>query len=281
MSQSPGSPGSPVVPPPPPIGGAKVVVAALGLGLLAVIILSVYIQNVKDQVAAEQFTVFVLTKKVRVGDSINRKDWVGIPVPKRDVFVKGFGDLGAIVSMNGRDDELQANITGGKKWEVNAPDGSIVTYAFFTKQLDRTELDIDEGCVRVALPIKSKGTPGGLRPGMRVDIAAPMTTGGQIPEVKKVMHHMVVKSVGTFTLAEEGAGENTKQIRSYNSISIDVTPEIATQLSTLEKMVKAIGEFEIYIAPQTEREQPWSGKLGTINPEVMELIRKHLPGKLP
>lgn len=272
MSQLP----SGSLPPPPPVGGAKVVIAAISLGLIAVIILSFYIQSVKDQVAAQQFTVFVLNRNIKPNDRITANDWAKVSVPDKPVFRDGFKGLNAFISPNGSDEDLRAQITGGKQWEIAADKGAVITHAFFTRPADLRDLKIDEGKVRIALPIKSTLTPGGLRPGMNVDIAAPMLTGGQIPQTMIVMQNVKIKAVGTYTLAEEGAGDQSRTIRSFNSVSIDVDQDVAIALSTLEKMVKVTGQFELFLAPDEPRisEDIDPGK---INKKVLELIRKNLP----
>jgi hypothetical protein len=276
MPQPPGS-----VPPPPPIGGAKVVVAALSLGVVAVLILSFYIQSVKNQVAAQQFTVFVLDKAIKPGTKIGPKDWKKHSVPDKPVFRDGFKGLNAYISDTGSDDDLMALVKGGKQWEITAEPGAVITHDFLKKPPEFRDKAIDPGKVRIALPVKSKMTPGGLRPGTKVDIAAPMITGGTIPQVMLVMMAVDVKAVGTYTLAEESTGDASKIIRSFNSISIDVDSKTALQLSTLEKMVKAIGDFELYINPDNDiRVQPegWP-EPNTVNPEVLKLINKNLPAK--
>ncbi len=269
------STGSP--PPPPPVGGAKVVIAAISLGVIAVLILSFYIQSVKDQVAAQQFTVFVLKRNIKPNDRINVNDWERVSVPDKPVFRKGFTGLNAFISNSGRDDDLRAQITGGKQWEITADTGAVITHAFFTRPKEFADQDIEAGKVRIALPIKSNLTPGGLRPGMFVDLAAPMLTGGQIPQTMIVMQNVRIKSVGAYTLAEESGGDQSRTIRSFNSVSIDVDQSVALALSTLEKMVKVTGQFEIFIAPEEPRIPEWEP--GKINPKVLEQIRKNLPAR--
>ena len=273
MSQLP----SGSVPPPPSIGGAKVVIAAISLGLIAVIILSFYIQSVKDQVAAQQFTVFVLTRSIKPNDRITANDWAKVAVPDKQVFRDGFKGLNAFISNNGGDEDLRAQITGAKQWEVAADKGAVITHAFLTRPTQFAEQNIDVGKVRIALPIKSTLTPGGLRNGMNVDIAAPMLTGGQIPQTMIVMQGVKIKAVGTYTLAEQGETDQGKTIRSFNSISIDVDQDVAIALSTLEKMVKVTGQFELFIAPEEARSPEWEP--GKINPKVLELVRKNLPAR--
>ena len=266
------------VPPPPPVGGAKVVIAALSLGVIAVVILSFYIQSVKSQVAAQQFTVFVLERNIKPADRLNVKDWKAVSVPDKPVFRTGFEGLNAIISNNGSDEALRAQITGGKQWEITAQKGAVITHAFFTRPQELADLDIEAGKVRIALPIKSNLTPGGLRPGMYVDLAAPMLTGGQIPQTMIVMQNVRIKSVGTYTLAEESTGDQSRTIRSFNSVSIDVDQDVAIALSTLEKMVKVIGQFEIFIAPEGATRIPdWVP--GKVNPMVLEQVRKNLPAR--
>ncbi len=273
MSQMP----SGSVPPPPPIGGAKVVIAAISLGVVAVLILSFYIQSVKNDVAAQQFTVFVLKRNVKPGDRINAGDWAKVAVPDKEVFRKGFEGLRAFWHDRGSDEALRSKITGNAQWEVAADAGAVITHAFFTKPTELKDLGIDPGMVRIALPIKSTLTPGGLRPGMSVDIAAPFPTGGQSPETMIIMQNVKIKAVGSYTLAEESLGDQSRSIRSFNTISIDVDPAVAVQMSTIEKLVKVTGQFEIFIGRDNDAIRAFRWDAGKINPDVLRLMAKFLP----
>jgi hypothetical protein len=203
-------------------------------------------------------------------------------VPDKQVFRQGFEGLKAYMHDRGDDAALRAEIANGKKWEIYADAGAIITTAFVTAPKELADLNIEPGKVRVALPIKSRLTPGGLRPGMKVDIAAPMltsavnATGAMMPKTMIVMEDVEVKAVGSYTIAEESTGDQSKVIRNFNSISIDVDQKVAVNLSTLEKMVKAIGEFEIYFAPPPETRN-LKIKPGEINDEVLKQVRKFLP----
>lgn len=269
-------------PPPPPkqqAGGAKVVIAALAMAILAVLILSFYIQSVRNEVAKQKFTVFVLTRNIRPGDRLSPKDWKAVEVPEQ--FRESFESLQAYVGRDTDDDRslrARSQSQEGSVFERAASKNDLVTEILFDRPADLKDLQIDPGKVRIALPIKSKLTPGGLRPGMYVNIAAPMMTGGTVAHTMLVLHHVRIKAVGKYTLVEEEQREG-QALRSFNSVSIDVDEDVALMLSTLEKMVRPIGDFELFIAdPGTELppEDP-NWKPGKINPKVVELVRKHLP----
>lgn len=278
MSQLPGPPQQQLPPGPmqsmqqkQPAGGLKVVIAALVMALVAVVILSVYIQGVKDQVSAKQFTIYVLTRTVRPNDQVKTKDWKPYSIPHtpefKDAFEKG---LNAILDAG----TLELKAKEGSSYEVNAPAGSVITNAMFDRANQSKDLAVEKGKVRIALPIKSKTTPGGLRPGEYVDLAAPLQTGGTIPEMMIVMEGIRVKAIGTHTLTDEGSDTRGRNVRSYSTVSFDVEQNIAIKLSTLEKMVRAMGEFELYIT-SSDRRPHWDA--GTINPRVLSEMEKLLP----
>jgi hypothetical protein len=281
MSQIPGPPPPQqpqMLPPNPmqqgarkqPAGGAKVVVAALSMALVAVVVLSVYIQGVKDQVASKQFTVFVLTRSV-TPNSPMKDDWKEIFIPDTKDFREAFEEgLQAIMT----EGTLKSKVQAGDKYEVSAASGSIITHVLFDKSNRSKDLAVEDGKVRIAIPIKSKTTPGGLRPGEYVDLAAPIQTGGDIPQVMIVMENLKVKAIGTHTLTDEGSSSGSRSNRSYSTVSFDVDQAIAVRLSTIEKMVRATGEFEIYIA-SASRPPSWDG--GGINPRVMEVLEQLIP----
>ncbi len=253
-----------------PSSGIKVVIAALAMALVAVIILSIYIQGVKDQVAAKQFTVFVLNENVSRNDPIKRKDWESYKIPDTPEFDAAFRKgIKAVMS----EDELIVKVKAGDRYEVDAARGSIITHVMFDKENRSKELEVEAGKVRIALPVQSKTTPGGLRPGDFVNIAAPIETGGAVPEMMVVMEIVKIKAIGTQTYTE-GGSDSDRKIRNYSTVSIDVDQATAVKLSTLEKMVRAIGEFELFITSQKQKIS-WQG--GGINPDVLKHMEKMLP----
>ena len=64
-------------------GGTKLIVAAMMLALLSVVLVNFYIIRVKNQVAEGQFEVYRLTRSVRPGDRIGKKDIEPVPVPRK------------------------------------------------------------------------------------------------------------------------------------------------------------------------------------------------------
>lgn len=278
MSQIPGPPPQQALPGPTqqgprkqPGGGIKVVIAALAMALVAVIILSIYIQGVKDQVAARQFTVFVLDHNVVPNDPVKRKDWKPYSIPDTSEFRTAF-EKGILAILN--EDVLRQKERDGEKYQVTAAQGSIITYAMFDSANRNKDLEVEPGKVRIALPIKSKTTPGGLRPGEYVDLAAPIQSGGTVPEMMIVMEGIRVKAVGTHTFTDESSGNSGRSVRNYSTVSFDVDQDIAIKLSTLEKVVRVIGEFELYITTANRRPS-WQG--GGINPKVLAEMEKLLP----
>ena len=113
--------------------------------------------------------------------------------------------------------------------------------------------------------------PGNLQPGMFVDIEAPFSVVDGGSTVLPVMEYVRVLAVGNVSIVDQEStrGGRPRNPGSYRTISIEVEPNQATDLSMIQKI--AIGDFELHLRNPADQSTP-KIRAGGINPEVLRLI---------
>lgn len=247
-----------------PPGSNKLIIIAAAVAVAAVIAVNLYVAMIKKQVHEGQFTVYRLATSLKPGDKITSKSVDAVAVPKR--FWDSFEGMVREESGSG-DDSLTAQI--GQRVRVPVRRNQFLAYDLFTDP-NNIELDtrINPNMRLVALPVDPRTLPGSLQPGMKVDIEAQFP-GGSI-NVMPVMENIEVFSVGTRSIvSDESAGSRGQ--RSFSTISIQVTPEEATNLEKIKKLV--MGEFELHLRNPTDSSTPNIPE-GGINPRVLQLLNQ-------
>lgn len=250
----------------PAPGGAKLVIVAGVLALLAVIVLNFYIAHIRREIAASSFTVFVLNRSVQPGEVIKKTFVNEVRVPLS--FRESLNSLGLVDDVS-----LTNRITSQQRFEQGAPAGSMLTFDLFNAPSGRRDLDrnITDGKRLVSLPVNSRTVPGALREGMMVDIEAPFNVGGALPVTMPVMERVKVIAVGSRTIYDDEAtqGRGSRPSGTFHTITIEVDPLDATHLSDIQRL--AVGGFEIHLRNPADPSNP-KIKSGSINPEVVEMI---------
>lgn len=239
---------------------ARILALSLGMALLAVVLVNVYIEMIKRQQEVETFTVYRLREPLHPGDALRRQDVRAVEVPKR------FSDA---FSAALKPDEL--DVRAGETIRRFAPEGGLVTLRLF-EHPDRSGFDqrIAEGKRLKALRVNDETVPGNLRPGMFVDLHAPLpgTSGGV--RVLPIMERAKVMAVGRRTVVEEEQ-EGRTDAPQYRAITVEVTPEMATRLAAIARL--AVGPFEVHLRNPADRDRPAIPK-GGLNPEVVRLLEQ-------
>jgi Flp pilus assembly protein CpaB len=249
-----------------PPGSNRLVIIAAAVALAAVIVVNIYVAMVKRQVHEGQFTVYRLTTTLKPGDKLSDKDVKAVPMPKR--YRDSFDGM-VLEESGGGDASLTAQL--GLRVKVAARHNQFLTYDLFTNPNDvPLDTKINPNMRLVALPVNPRTLPGSLTPGMSVDIEAQFP-GGSI-NILPVMENIEVFSVGSLSIADdENAGRGQ---RNFTTISLQVTPEEATSLDKIKKMV--IGDFELHLRNPNDNSTPKIPD-GGINPQVLRLIDRN-PG---
>jgi Flp pilus assembly protein CpaB len=244
---------------PPGGGGGKVAAIGIVLAIVAVILMNIHVEVVRRQARPGEFTVYRLENRVRVGDTLRERDVRAVRMPEdfREAFHNAVDPTG-----------LRARI--GQPFKRAAERGGVLTYDLF---IDADEANLDRLISRdmrlVALPVNARTLPGNLRPGMFVDIEAPFVTGAAGgPRVMPVMEFVRVMAVGRRSVIDEQADAEGRQT-TFSTISIEVTPEQATQLAMIQSV--AAGDFMLHLRNPADTSQP-KIPMGGINPAVLSLI---------
>lgn len=251
----------------------RLLAIALGLALVAVVLVNVYIGLERRGRRERSFTVFVLNRSVAPGDKLRRNDVDARLVPEsfRSAFAKAVSA-----------DSL-ANLVGeAQRFRRPAPRGDLLAHDLFASDEQRlTPLAPRSGRRLVALGVSSRSASGALVPGTVVDIEAPFATGGRVPIVLPVMEQVKVLAVGHRTVMDDADAEaagRARPLRSFRTITIEVEPWDATYLSMIDKL--KVGDFELHVRNATDQAYPKTDA-PRINPEVMQLLQKGLGGPLP
>ncbi|WP_432797005.1 Flp pilus assembly protein CpaB [Poriferisphaera sp. WC338] len=252
-------------------GSTKLVIVAVVLALVVTLLNFLYIQAERKKVSEQTVTVYRFKRPMKAGDTVSPDDLRASPLPKS--YQSSFSE--AYVDETGKDDVLMT--ADGRRLVRPVRENEVLSSSVFTDQAyDRIDQKIAVGKRLIALPVNHKTLPAVLRPGMYVDIEAPFARRNRGVSVLPVMEYVRVLAVGKKSILDEKAETSGKLSRlgSYSTISIEVTPEQATQFSRIQRI--ATGAFELHLRPPSDRERP---KIvdGGINPNVIELLSQATP----
>lgn len=251
-------------PPAAPRSSTRLVLVALALAIFAVVLTNIYIEAVRRDVKRNSFSIYVLNRRVQPGDRFKKEDTKRISVP-RD-FEESFKALGAV--MEADFDDLASR---GEQFQRSAGANDILLFSQFVTPSGKGDIDraIQPGRRLIALPVNSRRIAGELRPGISVDIQAAFNLGGSVPGVLTVMENVKVSAVGSRTIADEQADpSNARPLTGYRTISIEVSPEDATYLNMIERVM--VGDFDLLL--RNPDDAAVKNKGGGINPDVLNLI---------
>lgn len=252
----------------PPGGSTKLVIISAAIALLAVVLTNLYIANIRNQIEARTFELYVLNKPVPAGERIRNADVKVIKVPDTPDFREAVKLLGAMDSVG-----LKVRIEQREALQRPANASEILTYAHFTgAHGEDIDSQITKGLRLIELPIDSRRIPGALRVGAYVDIAAAFPTDRGV-EVLPVMEMVKIIALGTRTAYQSAEEAGMGLPRSFRSMTIEVTPEQAIQFSMIERL--AVGDFDLLLRNPGDRDRPTIPN-GGINPAVLELVKRRL-----
>ncbi|MFG0249079.1 MAG: RcpC/CpaB family pilus assembly protein [Phycisphaeraceae bacterium JB051] len=245
----------------------KLVIAAVFMAALAVILTNIYISQIKNQNELESFKVYVLKIPMSPGDRLRSRDVEEINVPDTQKFRKTFDQMGY---MDKESLDLRISLKEPFQRSVNA--GEILLFRHFTTP-DSSAIDqkITPGKRLKVLSINSKTVPGALRVGMFVDLEAAFNTQFGV-QVLPVMERVKVIALGTATSYE--AATSRVSASRFSSITIEVTPEQATQMNLIERVM--IGDFDLTVRNPSDTAYTKIPS-GGINPSVVDLVERRRP----
>ena len=248
------------------LSGPQLLLISMALAGVAVICNLLYIAKIQQQANASTVEAYMLTKTMQPGEVLHTADIKAVPVPKS--LHQGLTDMGYI-------DNIQKETKIGEKVTTIARQGELLTHRLFASNEDTKLDEIALGKRLISLPINARTAPAMLRAGVYVDMEGAFATGGAIPEVITVMERIEIKAVGSRTINDEAAiaaGEKPRTSSSNtNTITIEVTPNDASVLAALQRLV--VGSFELQIRNPNDSGATKLTGVATINPRLVELVR--------
>jgi hypothetical protein len=250
-------------------GSTKLVMVAMALAILAVVLYNLSISIVRSEVRKAQFVVYKLAQEVRAGQPLSKKALQTILVPDTKEFRQAMKQLKVYDGKT-----LQSRIdTKNFKLKRTGFSGQLVTHDLFEDQDELTGSKILEGYREYPLKIKGHSV-GAIRRGVRVDINAPLATGGEITESVLVMENVKVVALGLQSLRESRDGNS--QSRSFSTITVEVKPQVARHLAALTRLMGGESEFELHLRnPKDVKNR--ETKEDQISERVIKILKKALP----
>lgn len=245
-------------PAPPQQTNVPLIIIAVSLGLITGIGNYWYVQRIKSQQALNTITVYKLNRSVEPGQTLRREDVSEIKIPAQyeEVYVEG---MGAIT-------DKALSVQADRKFQRYANTSALLTWELFTRpgQGGAEAVNLADGHRAVPIPVSTETAPAFLEPGMTVDINATLTPPGRKTETMLIMERVRVIAVGGRTQPAPD-GRN----RSYNTITIEVTPEESRALSTIQRYAE---DEQFQILYRDSGDTAIEIESGTVNPDVLRLL---------
>ncbi len=233
------------------------ILVAIAIALLTVIGTNWYILRLKRTIATDTVTLYRLKVRADPGDTLKRKNLETIQVPSalKDTYIT---DLQAVDT-----EGLKAFV--GTKFAQPARQGQLLTVDLLLGGAASKRIEPAKGKRAITLPISREGAPPILDPMTYVDISVIVTPRGQRTQSMLVMERVKVLAVGNRT----SITNNARRPRNYNNITVEVTPEEAQQLATIQQYA-ADQKFSIVIRNPTDNNVQLYA--GGINPELLRAL---------
>jgi len=243
---------------PPQQANVPLIIIAVALGLITVIATNWYVRKIQTQISMDMITVYKLNRSVEPGQTLRPADVTSIQIPTqfKDTYVDGMGAI--------TEDAL--SVQADRKFQRYANTSALLTWDLFTPpgQGGAEAVNLADGHRAVPIPVSTETAPAFLEPGMTVDINATLTPPGRKTATMLIMERVRVIAVGGRTRAAPEARN-----RSYNTITIEVTPEESRALSTIQRYAE---DQKFQILYRDSGDTQIEIESATVNPEVLRLL---------
>jgi Flp pilus assembly protein CpaB len=254
MTQAPSSTTPSNIRPSNPKSNTALIVIALALGLIAGGGQLLYNKARNDRDRLSTFTVYRVNRPFRPGEKLSEKYIVPVTLPN---------SVESSFSTALTEQEMRNQL--GAPFLRSVDQNQILTSDLFTADSRIMDIQITEGRRAMAIPVARAYAPASLKPGMMVDLHAPIAAPGKMSRTMLVMERVRVLAVGT----QLESAEDTRRGSNYSKVDIEVTPEQALTLSTI---INYIGEDSFALVIRNPADRDLAIPTGGINPEVLAII---------
>jgi Flp pilus assembly protein CpaB len=243
----------------PAVQNWRLLVVAIVLGLIVAIVYNIHIGEVRKEVRGEQVMLLCVNRDIRPGDRLKAEDISRVERPK--TLVTYLGD-----PLTATDYEYAL----GKVVNTNVMKDHILTFAHIltTSEKERPSIGLTPGLVGFSLQVDPHLVPGRLlRVGDHVNIMGTFTISGKTSNFTIMESARVLTIAGEIGKPERGSrGEDG--MPSFQSISIEVSPTVAKELSNV---LSHAGSVRVLVRPATEDFSAIDKNGPQLSPEVRKL----------
>lgn len=260
-------------PPRPPVKqqdqqiNIPLILVAAAMGLITVIAWSWYIAKLKHTINTDTITLYRMKVSVEPGETLKLKDLYEIQVPAS--LEKDFSeDVHAV-----RPSDLKTLYLDPKnptRFVQPARQSQLLTTDLISGSAASKRIEPASGKRAITIPVASEGAPPILDPNTFVDLSAVITPRGQRTQSMLVMERVKVLAVGDRTTNSA----DTKRVRGYNNITVEVTPDEAQQLATIQQFA-AEQKFRIDIRNPADNTRKIYSE--GVNPELLRALNLPVP----
>jgi len=247
-----------------PSGG--VLVVAIGAGLVAAILINVYLNVVRSGYEAGAKSVLQMAEEVEQGTPLQPRHLKIVMLPKPFV-----ADMKQAVDAKAKD-----NPVIGKKAPRHLYPGEFLFYPDFLRRQALVPLyEVPRGFELITIPLITGDTLGAqLQPGSYVNVYGDFNISSD-PRRQDIQVLPVIETVEV-KLIQGSAEAVTEKSHSYGNISVQVRKDQAQQLLQIQKAL-ASRSFHVTVAPRPEGSESMAPE---ISRPVLDLVEKGKPPPL-
>ncbi len=243
--------------PAPPTGNTRLLLVAIGLAILAVVLVNVYIEAIKSVGNESTFTAYILKAPIDAGEKIesDKYDEVQFPMEFRDAFRKS-GFIFRDDQTEGIDEFL------GRTLVNDAENGQALRLDHFRDSgRSAPRIPVSLGKRVATIPVIAGFNSADLVPGTYVDLIANIKGESMV-----VMENVRVVGVGKQNIQEldnTGGSVGTNAAK----IDIEIDPDYGVTLADITSRIIA---YELWLRPPADKTTVWTND--RINREVLDKL---------
>lgn len=244
----------------PAVQNWRLLVVALALGLIVAVVYNVHINQVRESARGETVTLLRMNKDMRPGDRIKAEDVSRVEVAKS--VAKNLGNV-----MTATDYEFAID----KAVNTNIPKDNFLTFAHIlaASEKDRPSIGLTPGMLGFSLQVDPHLVPGKLlRVGDHVNIVGTFTITNKTSNLLIMEGARVLTIAGEIGGTDRSARASDSGVSSFQSISIEVSPKVALELSNV---LSHATNVRVLVRPASEDFSAMDKAGPQIGPDVRKL----------
>jgi Flp pilus assembly protein CpaB len=251
----------------------KLLLAALAVGVVAVILFYVYSSMAERSLRGENIRVFKWQRTILANEKVSPQDVISVEIPQNQANA-----LEGVVQDTERDKALLNE--GMISRTVHKND-----FVFYKDLLNAGGTGPDQGITgskkALAIPIDPSAAPVGmLSVNGRIDLHGRVSMSGKPPQEYVLIRNLKVLGLGAQTAEADNWASRTKSAyqagsTNYRSVTVEVDEDVALQLGDLLPHV----DGKVWVIVRNRADASPDSFNGKINPELMAVLKQPVKDK--